>query len=133
WILNTSRERPNQISTVLMIVSGFLSAFMRGLGTVALLLPVVGRISARTGIPKSRLLMPMAFCSVLGGTLTMVGTSPLILLNSLLRNAHENLHDKLGVLKPFHLFSVFPVGLILLVVGILYFMLIGRKLLPKVP
>jgi di/tricarboxylate transporter len=126
WILKSSRERPNKINTLLMIVSGFLSAVMRGLGTVALLLPVVGRITARTGIPKSRLLMPMAFCSILGGMLTMIGTSPLILLNSLLKNSSSGL-------EAFHLFSIFPIGLALLCVGILYFIFFGKRLLPKEP
>ncbi len=126
WILKSSRERPNKINTLLMIVSGFVSAVMRGLGTVALLLPVVGRITARTGIPKSRLLMPMAFCSVLGGMLTMIGTNPLILLNSLLKNSSSGL-------EAFHLFSVFPIGLSLLCAGILYFIFLGKKLLPKEP
>lgn len=124
WILKSCRERPNQINTVLMLVSGLLSAFMRGLGTVALLLPVVGRIAARTGIPKSRLLMPMAFCSILGSSLTMVGTNSLILVNGLLKGAQTKL---------FHLFAVFPVGLALLGMGILYFMSIGKRLLPKEP
>jgi len=133
WILKMGRERPNQVSTVLMATSGLLSAFMRSLGAVSLLLPVVGRITARTGIPKSRLLMPTAFCSILGGTLTMVGTSPLILLNSLMKNAHEYVHFKMNTLIPFHFFSVFPIGIILLLVGMLFFIFFGRKLLPKEP
>lgn len=133
WVLKIGRERPTKISTVLMITSGFLSAFMRSLGTVAVMLPVVTRITARTGIPKSRLLMPMAFCSILGGTLTMVGTSPLILLNSLLRNAHEYVHQKMPVLQPFQLFSVFPLGMMLVMLGVVYFLLFGKRLLPKEP
>lgn len=133
WVLKIGRERPHKISTVLMFTSGILSAFMRSLGTVALLLPVVTRITARTGIPKSRLLMPMAFCSILGGTLTMVGSGPLILLNSLLKNANKYVENASEIVQPFHLFSVFPVGLVLLCVGILYFVLFEKKLLPKEP
>jgi di/tricarboxylate transporter len=121
WILKSGRERPHKINIVLMCLSGFLSAFMRSLGTVALLLPVVTRITIRTGIPKSRLLIPIAFCSVLGGTLSMIGSSPLILLNTLLQN------------KPFHLFSVFPIGATLLLTGIIYLVFLGRRLLPKEP
>ena len=56
---------------------------MQKVGTTALFLPVVSRISARTGLPMSRLLMPMGFCAILGGTVSMVGSSPLILLNLL--------------------------------------------------
>lgn len=133
WILKLGRERSNKISIFLMFASGFLSAFMRSLGTVALLLPVVTKITVRTGIPKSRLLMPIAFCSILGGTLTMIGSSPLILLNSLLKNASYYVDPGIGVLKPFHLFSVFPVGLIILLVGVGYLILFARRLLPKEP
>ena len=121
WVLKSGREKSNKINIVLMCLSGILSAFMRSLGTVALLLPVVTRITIRTGIPKSRLLMPMAFCSVLGGALSMIGSSPLILLNTLLKE------------RPFHLFSVFPVGIALLATGMLYLVLFGRRLLPEEP
>lgn len=133
WILKLGRERPNKINIFLMFSSGFLSAFMRSLGTVALLLPVVTKITVRTGIPKSRLLMPIAFCSILGGTLTMIGSSPLILLNSLLKNAGHYVDPSMAGLKPFHLFSVFPVGLMILLVGIGYLILFARRLLPKEP
>jgi len=131
WILKLGRDHPNKISLVMMFVSGFLAAFMRSLGTVALLLPVVTRITVRTGIPKSRLLMPIAFCSILGGTLTMIGSSPLILLNSLLKNVDQTANE--GTLSVFHLFSVFPIGLVLLVLGIIYLVLFGKRLLPKEP
>jgi di/tricarboxylate transporter len=133
WILKLGRERSNKISIFLMFSSGFLSAFMRSLGTVALLLPVVTKITVRTGIPKSRLLMPIAFCSILGGTLTMIGSSPLILLNSLLKNAGHYVDPSMKVLRPFHLFSVFPVGLMILLVGVGYLALFARRLLPKEP
>lgn len=133
WVLKVGREHPRKISIVLMITSGFLSAFMRSLGTVAVLLPVVTRITSRTGIPKSRLLMPMGFCSIIGGTLTMVGSGPLILLNSLLNNAPEFVHHNIPPIEPFHLFSVFPIGFVLLLIGILYFHLLGKRLLPQEP
>ncbi len=132
-ILKLGRERSNKISIFLMVASGFLSAFMRSLGTVALLLPVVTKITVRTGIPKSRLLMPIAFCAILGGTLTMIGSSPLILLNSLLKNAGHYVDPSLSVLQPFHLFSVFPIGLMILFVGIVYLIVFARRLLPKEP
>lgn len=133
WILKLGRQRPNKINMVLMLSSGFLSAFMRSLGTVALLLPVVTRITMRTGIPKSRLLIPIAFCSILGGTLTMIGSSPLILLNSLLKNSNQYAHQYIDTLTSFHLFSVLPLGAILLTIGILYLLLVGRRLLPVEP
>jgi len=131
WMLKVGREHPKKISAVLMLTSGFLSAFMRSAGAVTVLLPVVTRITARTGIPKSRLLMPMGFCSILGGMLTMVGSGPLLLLNSLLKNTDHHLSATVTTLTPFHLFSVFPIGLMLLSIGILYLHLFGRRLLPQ--
>jgi len=110
---------------------GVISGFMQNVGAAALFLPVVGRISSRTKIPMSRLLMPMGFCAILGGTVTMVGSSPLILLNDLIVNANGALPadqqiDTLG------LFSVAPIGLALIVSGILYFIILGPYILPRV-
>ncbi len=118
---------------VMPIVSGvvaFISSFMQNVGAAALFLPVVSRISTRTGIAMSRLLMPMGFCAILGGTLTMVGSSPLILLNDLITNANKTLPDSATPLETFHLFSVTPIGLALVVAGVGYFMLLGKFVLP---
>jgi len=133
WILKLGRERSSKISFVLMCTSGLLSAFMRSLGTVALLLPVVTRVTVRTGIPKSRLLMPIAFCAVTGGALSMIGSSALILLNGILKNSSQYIGHSIGGIEPFHLFSVFPIGIVLLILGIGYWILIGRKFLPLEP
>jgi di/tricarboxylate transporter len=108
---------------------GLISSFMQNVGAAALFLPVVSRISSRTGLPMSRLLMPMGFCAILGGTITMVGSSPLILLNDLILNSNHALPaDK--QMETFDLFSVTPVGLALVFAGILYFILAGRFVLP---
>lgn len=102
-------------------VVGLISSFMQNVGSVALFLPAVLRISKSTRTPASRLLMPMGFAAILGGTLSMVGSSPLIILNDLLRQGEE----------PFGIFSVTPIGVILLGSGIGYFMIFGHRLLPK--
>ncbi|TAJ44076.1 SLC13 family permease [Methanofollis fontis] len=102
-------------------VVGGLSAFMQNIGSVALFLPALMRISKRTKIPPSRLVMPMGFSAILGGTLTMIGSSALIIQNDLLAASG---------LEPFGFFAVTPVGLILLVSGILYFLLLGDYVLP---
>ncbi|MDX5333489.1 MAG: SLC13 family permease [Gammaproteobacteria bacterium] len=99
---------------------GIISSFMQNVGAAALFLPVVSRISARTGLPMSRLLMPMGFTAILGGTMTMVGSSPLILLNDLLPEGMEQ----------FGLFDVSAIGIALVATGILYFVLAGRYVLP---
>jgi len=117
---------------VLPIISGtvgVISSFLQNVGAAALFLPVVSRISARTGIAPGRLLMPMGFCAILGGTMTMVGSSPLILLNDLILTANASLPSG-QKMEPFGLFSVTPIGLALVVTGIAYFLLLGRWVLP---
>ncbi|MEM7709063.1 MAG: SLC13 family permease [Pseudomonadota bacterium] len=109
---------------------GVISGFMQNVGATALFLPVISRIASRSQISLSRLLMPMGFCAILGGTLTMVGSSPLILLNDLIQNSNRNLPPGADTVTTFHLFSVTPIGLILLAAGILFFLLFGRFLLP---
>ena len=109
---------------------GVISSFMQNVGAAALFLPVVSRISVRTEIPLSRLLMPMGFCAILGGTMTMVGSSPLILLNDLIISSNEMLPAQ-NQMEPFSLFSVTPVGICLVLTGILYFVLLGRWVLPN--
>ena len=108
---------------------GFISSFMQNVGAAALFLPVVSRISARTELPLSRLLMPMGFCAILGGTMTMVGSSPLILLNDLILTANRDLPAD-QQMETFGLFSVTPIGIALVVTGILYFVVFGRLVLP---
>ena len=109
--------------------AGVISSFMQNVGAAALFIPVVSRISSRTELPLSRLLMPMGFCAILGGTLTMVGSSPLILLNDLLHIANEDLPPA-QQMKPFSLLDITPVGICLLLSGILYFVLFGKLVLP---
>lgn len=119
-------------SRIIPIVSGtvgVISSFMQNVGAAALFLPVISRISARTGIPMSRLAMPMGFCAILGGTITMVGSSPLILLNDLLISANQTLPAD-AQMEPFGLFSVTPIGLMLVLTGVLYFVILGRWILP---
>lgn len=126
-------KNENRVRVLIMAFSGFFAGFLRSVGTVALMLPVVSRIRLATGIHKSRLLMPLGFCAILGSTLTMLGTGPLILLNSLLINL-QGLTDKFGQnTQTLGLFSVFPIGLALLLCGILYFVLLGNWILPKAP
>ncbi|AHF04440.1 citrate transporter [Marichromatium purpuratum 984] len=110
---------------------GVISSFMQNVGAAALFIPVVGRIAARTRLPISQLLMPMGFCAILGGTITMVGSSPLILLNDLILQANDALPADSAPLRTFALFDVAPIGIALLVTGILYFVIAGRLVLPR--
>ncbi len=82
----------------------------------------------------SRLLMPMGFCAILGGTITMIGSSPLILLNDLILTSNQSLAAQgLAPMATFGLFDVTPVGVALVAAGILYFVLAGRWVLPSHP
>jgi di/tricarboxylate transporter len=131
WILKAGGGTANKIIPMVSGTVGLISGIMQNVGATALFLPVTSRISSRTRIPLSSLLMPMGFCAILGGTLTMVGSSPLILLNDLIENANRSLPPGVETLETLNLFSVTPIGLALLASGIIYFLVLGRFLLPK--
>ncbi len=120
WILRVGGKTETRLIPMISGTVGIISSFMQNVGAAALFLPVVSRVSARSGVPMSRLLMPMGYCAILGGTVTLVGSSPLILLNDLLPKGVEH----------FKLFDVTPIGLALIATGILYFVLAGRYVLP---
>ncbi|MBL3528131.1 MAG: SLC13 family permease [gamma proteobacterium endosymbiont of Lamellibrachia anaximandri] len=130
FILKVGGTTEGRIIPIISATVGFISSFMQNVGAAALFLPVVSRISARSGLPMSRLLMPMGFTAILGGTMTMVGSSPLILLNDLILTSNKAL-PAAQQMDTWGLFSVTPVGAALIVTGILYFVLAGRFVLPK--
>ncbi|WP_058316156.1 SLC13 family permease [Cognatishimia activa] len=129
-ILKRGGKTEGRIIPIISGTVGVISSFMQNVGAAALFLPVVSRISVRTEIPLSRLLMPMGFCAILGGTMTLVGSSPLILLNDLILAANTNLPEGQKMV-PFELFSVTPIGACLVLTGILYFVIFGRWVLPS--
>ena len=128
-ILKHGGTTEKRIIPLISSTVAIISSFMQNVGAAALFLPVVSRISARSGLPLSRLLMPMGFCAILGGTVTMVGSSPLILLNDLMMTSNQALPPG-QKMSAFHLFSVTPIGLALVATGVIYFMLFGRFILP---
>jgi len=121
WIMRIGGYTERRLIPIISGTVGLISGFMQNIGAAALFLPVVSRVSSRSGLPMSRLLIPMGFCAIMGGTLTMVGSSPLILLNDLLPSGMEK----------FELFDVAPIGVAMLTTGILYFVLFGRFVLPS--
>ena len=130
FILKVGGTTETRIIPIIAGTVAIISSFMQNVGAAALFLPVVSRISARAGLPMSRLLMPMGFCAILGGTVTMVGSSPLILLNDLILTSNKALpaDQQMGT---WDLFSVTPIGLALVATGIIYFVLAGRFVLPS--
>ena len=129
FILNVGGTSEKRIIPIISGTAAFISSFMQNVGAAALFLPVVSRISSRAKLPMSRLLMPMGFCAILGGTVTMVGSSPLILLNDLILTSNSAL-DADQQMQTWGLFSVTPVGITLVCTGILYFVIFGRFVLP---
>ncbi|MFO7728321.1 MAG: SLC13 family permease [Desulfonatronovibrio sp.] len=129
-MLKIGGSTEKRIIPVISGTVGIVSGFMQNIGAAALFMSVIKRISLRTGIPVSRMLMPMGFCAILGGTLTLIGSSPLILLNDLIRTANEILPDDVDTIRTFNMFDVTPIGLVLILCGIVYFMLFGRFVLP---
>lgn len=130
FIMRIGGSTEQRIIPLISGTVGTISSFMQNVGAAALFIPVVSRISARTGLPMSRLLMPMGFCALLGGTITMVGSSPLILLNDLILNSNTTLPEGVAPMQTFELFDVTPIGIALLLTGIVYFVLAGRLVLP---
>ncbi len=113
-------------SKIVILISstvGIISSMMQNIGAAALFLPATQRISKRVGIPISRLLMPMGFCAIIGGTITLVGASPTILLNDLMVIDGQKL-------EPFGLFTQTPIGICLLASALLYFVVLGKFILP---
>ena len=131
WITRVGASTELRIISLLSATVGVISSFMQNVGAAALFLPVVSRIAVRTGLPMSRLLMPMGFCAILGGTITMVGSSPLILLNDLILGINTSLPAE-RQMETFGLFAVTPIGLALVATGILYFIVFGRFVLPGI-
>ncbi len=129
-ILKRAGKTQNRIMVTLSVCVAYISSFMQNIGAAALFLPVVSRISRRTAIPLNKLLMPMGFCAILGGTMSMVGSSPLILLNDLIASANLHLPDNAIPMEKFGLFAVTPVGMALVFTGIAYFVIFGKYLLP---
>ncbi len=131
-ILKVGGNTEGRVIALIASVVGIISSFMQNIGAAALFLPVVNRIARQGNLAISRLLMPMGFCAILGGTITMIGSSPLILLNDLIVNSNRTLPQNAPHMETFGLFSVTPVGIALLLMGIGYFVFLGRFVLPVI-
>jgi di/tricarboxylate transporter len=120
-ILRVAGESEARLVAVIMLTVGVLSAFINNVGATAMLLPAVAGIARRTKVPVSKLLIPLAFASLLGGGMTLIGTPANILASGILTERG---------LVSFDFFEFAPLGLTLLAVGIGYMVLLGRHLLP---
>ncbi|MCF8045737.1 MAG: SLC13 family permease, partial [Desulfarculaceae bacterium] len=123
-IVKLAGKSESRIIVLISSTVGVISSMMQNIGAAALFLPAAQRISKRVGVPVSRILMPMGFCAIIGGTLTLVGASPTILLNDLMVLEGEKL-------EPFGLFTQTPIGICLLLTALLYFVFFGKFILPS--
>jgi di/tricarboxylate transporter len=122
WVLKVAGRSEGAIIAVVMLSAGVMSAVMNNVAVAALMLPVVMDIARQTGHASSRLLMPLAYGSLLGGLTTQIGTPPNLLVSDILL---EN------GLPTFSLFDFAPVGLVVMTAGIGFMVLVGRHLLPR--
>lgn len=121
-VLKLAGPNEHRMIIVIMLTAGIMSAFMNNIGVAALMLPVVMDIARRTNTSPSRLLMPMAYGSLLGGLTTSVGTPPNLVASQAL--------EQVG-LEGFSLFTFTPIGLPALIAGALFVAFVGRHILPK--
>jgi di/tricarboxylate transporter len=122
FVLRLAGTRETTMIIVIMTTAGVMSAIMNNVAVAALMLPVVMDIARHTGRPPSRLLMPLAYGSLLGGLTTQIGTPPNILVSDALRDAG---------LTSFTFFDFTPVGLVVMFSGIAFVAFVGRHLLPQ--
>ena len=127
WLLRRSKGVEDGLVLWTSAVAGLMSGFMQNPSVTALFLPVASRLSSRTGVSLSRLLLPLGAAIVMGGGLTMVGNSPLLLLNDLVQSANRNLPSGAATLAPFPMFQPLPIGIALLIAGLVYYRYPGRK------
>ncbi len=121
-ILRVSGFAEWRLVAVIMVTVGVMSAFMNNIGATAVLLPAVVAIGRKARIPASKLLIPLAFGSLLGGITTLIGTPPNLLVSNALAAAGY---------EPFSLFDYTPMGLIIMSTSIVYMVVFGRHLLPN--
>ncbi len=121
WILKKGGTSETRLLIVIMVAAATLGAVMSSTAVVAIFIPIILRISAETNVNASKMLMPMSYAALISGMLTLIATTPNLVVHEELREAG---YDGLGF------FSFAPVGLAVLVVAVAYILLFGRSLLP---
>jgi di/tricarboxylate transporter len=121
FVARAGGSSPIRLTLIVMLTSGVMSAFMNNIAAVAVLMPAMFVIARQTGYSVSKLLMPLAFGSALGGLATLIGTPPNLLVSIALEDRGWD---------AFEMFDFLPTGLVLLAVGAAYMALVGRLFIP---
>lgn len=120
-LLQFGGKSETKLLLIIMLTVALFSAFMSNTGTVAVLLPVVVSMALKMNANPALFLIPLAFASSFGGVLTLIGTPPNLVVSDVLR---ESSFESLSF------FSLTPIGLVALTTGLIYMLMIGKKLLP---
>ena len=118
WILTKGGNNETKLLVLIMLAGAILGAVMSSTAIVAILIPVILRISSRTDINSSRLLMPMSFGALISGMLTLIGTPPNLVISQELQKSG---------FQPLGFFSFTLIGLAILFLAILYMVMLGRN------
>ncbi len=121
-LMALSRGHETVTFLLVMLVTSFIGAFVSNTGTVALMMPIIMSLAAGSGMQSSRFLMPLAFAGSLGGMLTLIGTPPNLVIDEVLTEAG---------FKPLAFFSFFPVGIIVIAIGIIVLMPLSKIFLSQ--
>ena len=121
WIMQYSGDSPNRALNVVTVAAATMSAFMSNTASTAFFLPIVIGLARRAKVSASKLLMPLAFAAILASSVTLIATSTNIVVSGLMTQSG---------MEPLGMFELAPAGLPIAVIGILYMLFIGRRLIP---
>ncbi|MGH9897548.1 MAG: SLC13 family permease, partial [Pyrinomonadaceae bacterium] len=122
WLHRIAGRNEFLLASFVMLVAAACAAVMKNTTTTAMLVPVVLGLTERSRIEPSKIMMPLAFGAILGGTCTLIGTSTNLAVSGALPRYN---------LAPFTMFELTPVGIAIVIIGLLYMLLIGLRLLPR--